>query len=717
MPVGRHLRTLGLAILAAGIATPCFANAQGQRDTTRRDTTQSLPGVTVTATAAKQSVAIATATDLDRFDGVGLADPINTLPGVFMQSRTPFGGARITMRGYYPSTSGNSPNSNGLGYQVFLNGLPVTDATGTTVLDDIDFSTLGRVEVVKGPNSSRFGSFIGGSVNLTTAAPAADGLELSQQVLSGTDQLLRTNTTFSRNRDGSNFVVNYGHQGYDSFRPHSASAKEYLRASGDFRASADQTLSAYFSYNRSDEGLAGEIDTTDFYARNPIANAAYVANDSRIQLTSYFAGVGDEVRINDAWTNRTSVFGSARVAHQPFAHGFTDVNQANFGARSAFDWSGMWGSVPVKGTLGGTIQESNNTSVGVFIVPAPPNPQRPSTSQNIAVNSSLFSEWEFTLPDQWVATIGASLNANSFGTRNLLKNGVVNDTSVLLKKDFDTQFMPRVSLEKTVYGGLVAFGNYSLGYAPPLLSQIVANNGTVNTDLKPEHGAQYELGVRGTAFDHRVSGVVTWFNLDVRDKLVSQTASAVTFTTNVGEQRNQGLEASLAWLAYTSSDQVISLVRPWLSYTMTDAKFVSFKSDNNNTGSTVDYSGNQVARVPKTMYTLGLDATARGGLTFNVTSQYVDKVPVTFDNAAWVRSYTLLNAKVGYSTRFGDHYVLDLGAGGTNLGGSTYYSFLFVGPNYAGLATAADGGTGDGYVLPAPYDAQYYLNAKLSYRW
>ena len=136
-----------------------------------------------------------------------------------MQTRTPFGGARITLRGYYPSTSGNSPNSNGLGYQVFLNGIPITDATGTTVLDDIDYSTLGKVEVIKGPNSSRYGSFIGGTVY---DGDGASGRKLERasasRSLSGSDGMLRTNTTFSHASDGSNFVLNYGHQGYNGFR-------------------------------------------------------------------------------------------------------------------------------------------------------------------------------------------------------------------------------------------------------------------------------------------------------------------------------------------------------------------------------------------------------------------------------------------------------------------------------------------------------------------
>jgi iron complex outermembrane receptor protein len=154
-----------------------------------------------------------------------------------------------------------------------------------------------------------------------------------------------------------------------------------------------------------------------------------------------------------------------------------------------------------------------------------------------------------------------------------------------------------------------------------------------------------------------------------------------------------------------------------MSYTYTDAKYVSFMSDANANTATVDFSGNQVARVPKTMYSVGLDAATNGGWYLNGTYQFVDKVPVTFDNSTWMKSYSLIGAKVGYKTGFGEHYLLDAYVGGANLGGSTYYSFIFVGPNYKGLAQGPDGGTGDGYILPAPYGAQYYANLKLTYKF
>jgi iron complex outermembrane receptor protein len=184
---------------------------------------QRLPGVEVTARRPAPSAVELSESDLQRASGLSLEQSINTQPGLFMQSRTPWGGARITIRGYYPSTSGNSPNSNGLGSQVFLNDIPITDATGLTILDDIDFSRLGSVEVIKGPASSQYGSAIGGTVLFNSLRPTPDQTSVNEQVVAGSYGLLRSTTSFETATSSSDLVVDYGYQDYDSFRPHSGS--------------------------------------------------------------------------------------------------------------------------------------------------------------------------------------------------------------------------------------------------------------------------------------------------------------------------------------------------------------------------------------------------------------------------------------------------------------------------------------------------------------
>ena len=674
-----------------------------------------LPGVQIVANKPTPSTAILTQQDLDRASGLSLENSINTVPGVFMQSRTPWGGARITIRGYYPSTSGNSPNSNGLGYNVFMNNIPVTDATGATILDDIDYSTLGNVQVIKGPASSQYGSAIGGTVMFTTARPAPNATSLGQQVTSGSYGLLRTNTTFQTATNTSDLTLNYGHQTYDSFRPHSGSLKDYLSATGDYTVSDNQTLSAYFAYNRSFEELAGEIDSADFYAGRAVSNPAYIANDSHIQITSFITGLTDNYRLTDDITNQTTVFGTGRTYGQPFAHGFTDANQFTFGARSAFGYSGQWGAVGVTGSLGGTLERTNISTNGVFIVPAPNVPQRPSLQENYATNASLFTEWNFAMPSQVTLTVGASLTKNEFGIRNMLKNNQVADTTTTSVRSFDAVIAPRIALTKGFGNNASVYASVSSGFTPPLLSNTIDNTGAADLSLKPERAVQYEIGTQGSLFANRLNGQLSLFDVENTDKLVSQTSNSITYTTNAGKQRDRGAEASLSYLVIDDQTQPLSLVRPWVSYTYTDSKFIDFKSDNNNTPTTVDFSNNAVPRVPRNMFSGGLDLASNQGVYLNSTYQYVDKVPVTFDNSTYVKSYDLLGAKIGYKKQVDKHWSFDASAGGDNLLGSTYYSFLFVGPNYAGLAQAQDGGRGDGYIIPGPYKATFYGNLSLRY--
>jgi iron complex outermembrane receptor protein len=361
------------------------------------------------------------------------------------------------------------------------------------------------------------------------------------------------------------------------------------------------------------------------------------------------------------------------------------------------------------------VQRSNVTTNGVFIVPAPPFPQRPSSQVNYAVNGSLFTEWSFALPARVTVTAGASLNKNEFGIRDLLKNNQVSDTTTLRVKSFDWVFTPRVAVTKGFGSGASVYASVSSGYTPPLLGDAVARDGSVNLALKPERAVQYEVGVQGSVLSDRLSGQLALFDIENTDKLLSQTVNSVTFTTNAGKQRNRGAELSLGWLAIDDAGRFLSTLRPWVSYAYTDAKFIDFRSDNNAGPTTVDFSGNAVPRVPRNMVSAGVDVASNGGLYLSGTYQWVDRVPVTFDNAAFVRSYDLLGARLGWRKQVQRNWVLDVFAGGDNLLGSTYYSFLFVGPDYAGLATPADGGHGDGYIIPGPYKAQVYGSVGVRY--
>jgi len=706
-----------LTVSAAGYATKTVpvSDASLAQHIALVPTAVQLPGISVVGSRPTPSVSMLSQHDLERGDELHLANSLNTLPGVFMQSRTPFGGAHITIRGYYPSV-GNSANFNGLGYRVFLDGIPLTNAAGVTLMDDIDYTSLGNVEVIKGPASSEYGSYIGGTVLLTTKRPPPDRTTFSQSVTTGRYGLLRSNSTFQSATDRSDVTVNYGYQEYDSFRPHSNSRKNFVRASGHFRVDDKHTLSTFFAYNNSYEALAGEVDSASYYARLSESNAAYLANDSHTAATAFIGGVRDRIQISGDFTNETTLFGTGLKTRGPFAHGFNDANSISYGVRSVFGYSGALGErLGVSGHLGAMIQRSDIKQNGVFILPPNPSIQFPNDHEDYAIDLSVFTDWSFQLPQDFRLTVGAGLQKNEFSVRNLLENGVINDTATVNTRSFDFVFTPRVALTRELGSGASVYASVSSGYTPPLLSSVVASDGTVNLQLEPERAVQYEVGAQGNLLDDRLSGRVALYDVENTNKLVSETSNSVTFTTNAGKQRNRGVEASLSYLLVADSTKPISRVRPWLSYSYTDASFPSFFSTASGGPGSVDYSGNEVPRVPRNVLSAGLDVASRTGLYLNGTFRYVGKVPVTLDNSTYVRSYALLGLKAGFRRQLDEHWKLDLSAGADNLTGSAHYAWVFVGPDYGSIAQPQDGGTGDGYIIPAPYDPSYYGSIGLSF--
>src|SRR4051812_3549981 len=281
----RLLSRLPAAFLLAAAAASAQGNPESPADS---DASVSNPefseDVTVTGKRSvlrrPQSIGVLTREDLRRTDGVFLDDTLNLIPGVRYETRTVAGGQRITIRGY-----GNGTNFNGTGYKAYLNGIPITDAEGTTILDDVDVSMLGRVEVIKGPASSLYGSGIGGVVRFSTLMPdTSGGMEVTQELTGGQDGLFRSNTRFENGSDNAGLLANYGHQNSDGYRVHSSSNKDFVLLTGEYRASGKQSISYLASYNHSFDQLAGQLTEAQYEARENVAEPAYLANDGHVRL-------------------------------------------------------------------------------------------------------------------------------------------------------------------------------------------------------------------------------------------------------------------------------------------------------------------------------------------------------------------------------------------------------------------------------------------------
>ncbi|HXB06502.1 MAG TPA: TonB-dependent receptor [Puia sp.] len=708
------LKKTGLFLLS-GLSVFSVAAQQGPKDTAH---TQTLNSVQVTSWSAgkkdnqldlPRSVGVLSAEDFHRNSGLSLENSLNLMPGVSMGSRTSFGGQRIIIRGY-----GNNTNFNGQGVQVLLNNIPVTDATGTTILDDMDFATLGKVEVIRGPASSLYGAGVAGVVNLFTLKPQPNQTRFVLENTGGSNGLWRTNTRLETANDHSALLFNYGHQEEEGWRTNSASRKDYAQFSGDFVVSDKNSLSAYFAYAHSLEQLAGEMTDSIFYHRLVWSDPAYLVNGSKTVIESFRAGLTDNYRIDGHFSNQTTAYTSSYTLNQPFAHGLTDNQAFGFGGRTGFIYTSDTGTVAVHGILGAQFQKTIAFNTSYNLTNSVLGGIR-GDLQNASQGYSLFTEWKFSLPAQFMLTAGGSLDFTEYAIADMLANSAnPNHANQSGDKSFSPVFMPRISLLKMLNDHLSVYADVSRGYTPPPTADVInAVLGTVNKDLKPESGVQYEIGSKGDLLGGKFSYQLALFDLDVHNKLVAQQIPASggtpTYTTyvNAGEQRNIGVELALSYAILNNPNAGISLLRPFLTYTYSDFRYKDFYSDNNHNAATLNFSNNKVAGVAPNVVNAGIDLQTKAGFYAYLTYRHVDPVPYTFDNLYSARAFNLVNGKIGYRSQLGDHFSLDLYAGVDNLTNSTYYSFLFFSGTLAG--------TTDPHFLPMPYNAAGYGGAKLAY--
>src|SRR5215813_1861108 len=497
-----------------------------------------------------QAEAIITRQDLERSDGLFLEEGINLIPGVRMESRSVSGGQRITIRGY-----GNSTNFNGTGYKAYLNGIPITDGEGITILDDVDASTIGFIEVIRGPASSLYGAGVGGVVRMTTIRPELNKTRFIQELIGGTESLFRSNTRIEHGTDNSAVLLNYGHQNSVGYRVHQHSIKDYVLLSADVDVSPKQSLSIYGAYNHSFEQLAGQLTEDQFLAKQNVAEPDYLANDAHVLINSLRFGVSHSYEFHPAVNNVTSAYMSGYQLDQPFANGRTDNMALNFGGRTVFGFRAGGPGLGVAGVLGGEIQQTNSFKKS-YNQPGGVLGAIRGDLEVAALQGSPFTQWDLRLPYKLTLTAGVSLNFVHYDIKDRLANLATPppppapphyDQSGV--KDFTPIPAPRVALLKEFGREISVYGQVSRGFTPPSSGNvIIPQEGRVNTDLKPERAWLYELGTKGNLQGGRLWYEATVFDMEITDKFTPQAVTSpsgmvlYSFTTNAGRQQDLGLE-------------------------------------------------------------------------------------------------------------------------------------------------------------------------------
>ena len=597
---------------------------------------------------------------LERFNNTSLLPAVNTIPGVRMEERSP-GSYRFAIRGSSLRSPFGVRN-----VKMYWNGLPLTDGGGNTYINLVDFNSVAKAEIIKGPGGSLYGAGTGGVVLL--GSPLSNHNQLQVSALGGSYGLQRYQVSAQTGSQKVRAAINYAHQVATGYREQTSMRRDAVNTDLQFALSKSSVLSASIFYTdlyyQTPGGLTqAQFDADPRQARPPKKTPPTLPGAAEQQTAVYnktfFAGLMYDYQWNDRWSTRVGAYGSLTDFTNPTINNYEKRKENNWGGRTETQYG--FGKSAWKGklTFGGEFQHFYSpladyvNTLGVQGIV--------QTDDRLSSTFALlFAQAEIDLPKDFYLTLG--------GSGNFLKytfNRLVPPPSIAQERSFDPVFSPRIALLKKVNDRFSVYGSISKGFSPPSLAEVRPSTGNYNNGLNPEKGISYEVGFRGN-LSHAFSWDIAAYDFELDETIVVQQLNNADYFINAGRTSQKGLEALLSWSPNLQNHQFLNSLKLWSSYTFNDYRFKDYVKNGQ------DFSGHKLTGVPPNMVAGGVDAQLARKIYVNVTLNFVDKIPLNDANSQYSEPYILAGTRIGFRSTLHKKLAMDLFAGVDNATNKRY---------------------------------------------
>ena len=622
------------------------------------------------------SVALITSKEFERGNQVSLQSALNTVPGVRMDQSN-LSDARIAIRG-----AGIRSNFGTRNIKIYVNEIPLTEADGFTRIEGLDVSAVGRAEIIKGPASSIYGAGTGGVINFQLEKAPYGQSSIEASGLAGSYGLSRLATTYHTGSDNFNASVTVGSQTYDGYREHNEDQRRFFTGSFQFFPSRKQSLTLLVNRSRQETLIPGAINANQL-AENPRqANPGNLAQQAGRFQSWTRIGAAHTFDFSNKIKNTTSVYTSFYDLDHPLPFAYLRQPYQSYGGRTRFVFNPDLNLLPTTFTIGGEFL-NGLTDAQRFVNNAGTEGDLTLNQELDNTQYSIFYQSETYLTDKTTLIVGLSLNKVRYKVTDFMNEAASG------VKEFDAELTPRLALTHVFSEHIALRAGASFGFSPPTTSEITDADGRIRGQVQAERGINYEIGARGNLLGGGFNYDVTLFSFQMEDQLVPQAVGQNnTIYNNAGETSLRGLEAAISY-SWTNESSFINSLRPFISYAYSDFVFDEFQILGPDGEVRSDFSGNDVTGISPHVITAGLDLNTAPGFYLNTTWYFNDKAPITDDNTVYNQAYSLVNTKLGYETKIGDHFKVDLYGGINNLLDEQYTSHVALNASSFGNAPPA----------------------------
>ena len=564
-----------------------------------------LQQVVVTATRTAQplgktgsSMSVISAADLELRQTLTVTDVLAQTPGLTVsRNGGPGQSTSLYIRGAEPGES-----------LVLIDGIRINDPSapdGEAILGDLLSNDIDRIEVLRGPQSTLYGSdAIGGVVNILTQRGAAGPLSLRVEAQGGTFDSRRYNIA----ANGTDGAVDYGAavnyfdtRGISAADAHNGNSEPdgnvNLGATANLRIHATEQISLDLRgfYLRSHTDIDGFPPPTYTFRDDPEFGENYLRAGYAAVNASLFAGhLSQRVAILASDSDRRffGVFDPTTFAFSPAENFYAE------GGATRIEYQGVVEfNAANELTYGAERQLSTLTTDSL-----PDFGSGPTTGRDRV--TGYYGEWQSTLARQLTVTGGVRYDDDhEFGSHTTAKIA---------------------GAWQLLQGATILRANYGGGFKAPTLYQLFSPYSNPAQTLKPETSDGWEVGADQLLMDRLLRASLTYFDrheqnaIDFFDCFAELTPVGACllrqavggYYYNVGRSRSTGYEAEVVARSGNT-------LNGWINYT--------------NLRAIDQLSGLELARRPHVSANVGLTWTPQRGSSLGASLSYVG---ARFDDAA-----------------------------------------------------------------------------------
>ena len=578
-------------------------------------------------------------------EGEFLINSLNQVTGVYSHSAG-YNTNRITIRGM-GSRSPYSTNK----IKSYLNNIPLSNGVGETTIEDFGIDILDQIEINKGPNSSIYGSGLGGNIILKTSKKFEKTVKIKSIFKSF--NTYQNSISVSRKINRLNLLLNFEKLKSDGYRDNNTYDNNRFFASVNYEINEDYVIDFIHFYNSADALIPSSLSLENFI-NNPSSAAFSWRNvEGGEDYNRSLTGLTFNSKKNK-YSSSTTLFYKTfnNDENRPFNYLIEDSDSYGFRhigkfPLNSFDFSyGL--EYSGENYIFSTWDEygSNNQSI------------ISQQTQN-RKNYNYFLQLDKSFKNSFL-TIGIGSNKINYDWDDETE-------STSLSYNTKTIISPRISYNHNL-DKISIFGNISHGFSSPNIDETLDENGIVNPDIKPETGWNYELGLIGSTNDNSLSYNFGAYFMDIKNLLVAQRTSFDTFTgVNAGRTTHPGLEATVNFPLLRGKNLTITSSNNFSKY------WYIFKNFNNRG---TDYSQNKLTGVPSHTIYSKIKINLKNYLA-QISFQNVGKIPMNDSNELFTDSYSLIDLKLSrlyYLKNLG----INISTGINNLFDSRYASGIVI---------------------------------------